>query len=384
MGAFDSYVGAYLLGTLFNLFLTGINWSQMVEYWRCTQNERWIYSLAVYTILFFGFLHTGTSIATIYIMVVDNFGVVSQFARCPWPFAMDPIITAIIAFIAQTFFAYRVYILSNRKLVLPGFILFLTLLQLSFGAYCTTYAYLHPLWVEIATIKWAVALWLYLMAFGDIVITSAIIYYLNQAKTGFNPTNSVIDRIIKHIIANNALTAIAAAASSIMFVAAPGVYHVIAGLIIARFYIVSFLGSLNSRVRLSEDLNTTRAIGRAYTSGLDSGMGPSTPIPGTPRATMREGKPNRPHIARSHSSRSNFNYGQDSLPIQVTIDSTSEQYIEEDREMWDSDKHAGGHRREAPTTLTPNNSPPFRVLSLAVPENLLHPPSSGRTTREEK
>jgi len=37
--------------------------------------------------------------------------------------------SAIVAFIAQTFFAYRVYILSNRQLVLPGFIFFLTLLQ---------------------------------------------------------------------------------------------------------------------------------------------------------------------------------------------------------------------------------------------------------------
>lgn len=91
---------------------------------------------------------------------------------------------------------------------------------------------------------------------------------------------------------------------------------------------------------------------------------------------MRENKGSRPHISRSHSSRSNFNsYGQDSLPIQVTIDSTSEQYVEEDREVWDSDKHTPGHRREERTTLTPNNSPPFRVLSLAGPENLLQPVS---------
>lgn len=34
MGTFDSYVGAYVLGTLFNIFLAGISWSQMVEYWR--------------------------------------------------------------------------------------------------------------------------------------------------------------------------------------------------------------------------------------------------------------------------------------------------------------------------------------------------------------
>lgn len=97
---------------------------------------------------------------------------------------------------------------------------------------------------------------------------------------------------------------------------------------------------------------------------------------------MRE-KKKRPPISRSHSSRSNFNYGQDSLPIQVTIDSTSEQYIEEDREMWDADKHAPNHRREAPTTLTPNNSPPFRVMSLAVPENLLQPVSATFVSADE-
>lgn len=111
----------------------------------------------MYTICFVAYLHTGTSIATIYIMVVHNFGNVAQFASCPWPFALDPITTAIIAFIAQAFFSYRVYIISGRKMLLPGFILLLTLLQLAIGAYCTAFAFAHPAWVEIATIKWVSA-----------------------------------------------------------------------------------------------------------------------------------------------------------------------------------------------------------------------------------
>lgn len=41
------------------------------------------------------------------------------------------------------------------------------------------------------------ALWLFLMAATDVVITGALVIYLNRAKTAFERTNSVIDRLLK-------------------------------------------------------------------------------------------------------------------------------------------------------------------------------------------
>lgn len=75
--------------------------------------------------------------------------------------------------------------------------------------------------------------------------------------------------------------------------------------------------TVNSRARLTEDLNATRAQGRAYTTGIGSALDQSGGL-----ARENSDKNARPHIHRSASMRSynnRNNYGQDSLPIQVTM-----------------------------------------------------------------
>lgn len=89
-----------------------------------------MYRGAVYSLMVLGLAHTGTSIATVYLMDVHGFGMLEQFAFCPSWFAVDPLLTAMIAGITQSFFSYRVYIVSGRRKVLPAFILVLTALQL--------------------------------------------------------------------------------------------------------------------------------------------------------------------------------------------------------------------------------------------------------------
>jgi len=70
-----------------------IRFDHGVQFPYSTRNERWVYTVAVYSVLFFGFVHSGTCIATVYIMVVDKFGDVAQMASCPWSFAVDPVLT---------------------------------------------------------------------------------------------------------------------------------------------------------------------------------------------------------------------------------------------------------------------------------------------------
>lgn len=164
--------------------------------------------------------------------------------------------SAVVAFIVQLFYAYRIWIVSKRAWFIPSLVVILTFLQLGVGAWCTTSAFMNPLWATISTdLESSVACWLFGMAAGDIVITLALVIYLHRARTTFERTNSIIDRLVRHVIANNALTALAATASSILFIAASGVWHVIPGLVISRLYIVSFMSSLNSRAKLARDLD---------------------------------------------------------------------------------------------------------------------------------
>lgn len=133
-----------------------------------------------------------------------------------------------------------------------------------------------------------VATWLFTMAAGDIAITGALsasensirtvglrsltgdppaAYHLNQVRSEFDTTKSLVDRIVRTIVANNALvrprtsvhtlclstdgapspraqTAVSAIASGILFVSSRNTgWHVIFGITLARLYTLSFLSS---------------------------------------------------------------------------------------------------------------------------------------------
>lgn len=107
------------------------------------------------------------------------------------------------------------------------------------------------------------------MAAGDVILTSALVFFLNSAKQDQDDTNSVLDRIISNTVRNNGATALTATVSAALFVWGVGAWHVIAGLIISKLYQVAFMSSLNARVGLAEELRMRRTTGM-----------PATPVPG--------------------------------------------------------------------------------------------------------
>jgi hypothetical protein len=86
---------------------------------------------------------------TIYLWQVTNYGNIAFLANSPWSFAVDPAMTGersrgtfflslvlthlfpgIVAFVCQTFYAYRAYIVGKRSAILPIIIVFFSLVQL--------------------------------------------------------------------------------------------------------------------------------------------------------------------------------------------------------------------------------------------------------------
>lgn len=80
------------------------------------------------------------------------------------------------------------------------------------------------------------------------------------------------------------------------------------------------------------------------------------------------------HQTGSHSSTKDYGVDSVHIPIQVTVESTSDEYTAEKREVWDSDKASAystpHHKKEDPTASTERrNTPPFSNVALAVPRS---------------
>ncbi|KAI5475797.1 nuclear export protein noc3 [Pseudohyphozyma bogoriensis] len=398
--AFDpvlEILAPFLVGTFLNLVMLGVTLVQTSDYFKLFgPTDKRIYIWAVWILFWLGVLHTIASCSLVYESTVKHFGNGLNLFVIPWGFCVDPIITALQAGIVQTFYAYRVYIVSGRSLGIPAFLAVLTAAQLGFGLFCTVYAFHHPSFATISDITYAVASWLFLMAGGDIIITSSLIYYLSRAKSDFYQTNTILERVIRHTITNNALTAVTATVSSLMFMVGPGAWHVIAGLIIGKLYQISFLASLNARDDLKRDLAASRnhAAGPATTIKI-----PHTPLPNRSHLSNGGGGSGLGIAARLAPSFRSFgggggghgqtsssggksgkggssSVGLESFPIQIMVESSvSEFRIEED--AWDQ-RGAGFYAREARKSGLPAQG------SDALGNGLMALPSPVFSTREEK
>ncbi|TNY20030.1 hypothetical protein DMC30DRAFT_417367 [Rhodotorula diobovata] len=256
MSSIVSDIGPFYVGVLLNIAIGGVNWMQLLDYLTRAPQDRPLVRFAVLSVFLVSAVHTAVSCHITWFYGIEHFGDEARLADCVWSFAVDPLLTALVAAFVQSHYAWRVYLVGKRSAWAPGVILVLTALQLGLGIYLTVIALVDTAWVNIhRRLDAYVATWLFTMAAGDIAITGALTYHLNQVRSEFDTTKSLVDRIVRTIVANNALTAVSAIASGILFVSSRNTgWHVIFGITLARLYTLSFLSSLNARQSLRSDL----------------------------------------------------------------------------------------------------------------------------------
>ncbi|KAH9930642.1 uncharacterized protein B0H18DRAFT_953053 [Fomitopsis serialis] len=106
--------------------------------------------------------------------------------------------SALIASVTQCFYAWRIYILSNSK-ILTGLIVCVSLLQcaggISEGIACFVYD------------TTSVAIWIGGSAACDIIITISMVYFLWTKRSGIQKTDSMVNKLIQLVVETGLLTA---------------------------------------------------------------------------------------------------------------------------------------------------------------------------------
>ncbi|KAJ4500343.1 hypothetical protein C8R41DRAFT_482897 [Lentinula lateritia] len=181
-----------------------------------------------------------------------------------------PVMSGIVAFIGQTFYAYRIRVISKSNLV-PAFIIIVSLTS-SIAAFMTgAYSYqagnVLTLRQSIKT-STVVGIWCAGAALGDIVIAVCMTYYLSQKDSGLSETHAIVTKFIRLTIETGSVTAIVALLNFIFFFVFPDTgYYGVPALIMPKLYANSVLMVLNARIKIIG--------GRAtYISTFDAAHGP--------------------------------------------------------------------------------------------------------------
>ncbi|KAF9513485.1 hypothetical protein BS47DRAFT_971045 [Hydnum rufescens UP504] len=168
--------------------------------------------------------------------------------RATWEFLIYQINTVFASVIVQTFFAYRVYSLSASLYV--GVLLVLVLLQFGFGAATAIRANINLEFQAIVKdCKWLVVSWLTIQATADIVIATCMCLLLRRRRTGFQKTDSVINRMALYTISTGLITSVLSCFLLVVFVKFG--FHALPTL-----YPITMLANLHMRTTLRVKLAT--------------------------------------------------------------------------------------------------------------------------------
>ncbi|KAJ7591785.1 hypothetical protein C8J56DRAFT_857364, partial [Mycena floridula] len=216
----DLLTGPIMVGVIVGVFLYGIATVQGYIYFRsdvCGKDRVWLKVL----VLFLETLLTIFECIYLYNLTITQFGQYSRLGDLPWSLSGFVIVSGMVSLIVQSFFAWRVHVISGRWLVsmivwIGSFIKIVVALinsilthkEGTIGRFEAKYPFLI----------------LFLLSLSmsiDMVNTCSICYYLHRSRTGFRATNALIDQIMIWTIETGLIISVCAVLMLILEVLRP-------------------------------------------------------------------------------------------------------------------------------------------------------------------
>jgi len=167
-----------------------------------------------------------------------------------------PVLTAIVSFVVQIFYAYRIKVFT-QSYIIPSLVALLALCQLGGGIAEGVIAQQISLFssnVSIQEINISTGVWNGCSAACDLLIAISMTYSLSRRKTAWKPTQRIVQRLTRLIIGTGTLTAAIAIINLILFVL-PGnhpTYYQTTTAILGKMYSNTMMVTLNSRINISK------------------------------------------------------------------------------------------------------------------------------------
>ncbi|KAJ7621282.1 hypothetical protein FB45DRAFT_138882 [Roridomyces roridus] len=243
--------GPLIIGSWLNLALFGALSVQLYFYHLAFPNDRKSTKSLVYAIYALAMLSTFATMNSKFKTFGYGFADISILTKVDFHWVITPTVGGLLGFASQSFYAYRMYILSSRRLV-PGltFLLALTSIAGAFAVAVFVSKADNVIQLENSHVSISVGVWCGASAACDVLIAVCMTYYLTKADTGFARTHALISKLTRLIIETGSLTALVALATLILFFASEHIYYVTPADALPHIYAVTVLVVLNSRIRI--------------------------------------------------------------------------------------------------------------------------------------
>lgn len=230
---------------------------QVYEYFSKYGSDRIYLKVLVGGIVILESLHLALACHYVYFYLIQHFGEIEYIKRIVWSLFLSGRIGFVVAWLVNMFYVRRIYILSQRNLLLCIFIASLSTVRPAFGFAGSAYATRYPEWAPFAQhARWMFITGLSFGLAGDFMIAATVSYYLLKARsTNVPSTRNLVTLLLWYTINTTAILTIFAAVEMIFLVIQPktltffGLFQ-----IQIQLYANCFLTTLNARQSLQREV----------------------------------------------------------------------------------------------------------------------------------
>ncbi|KAF8207937.1 hypothetical protein K438DRAFT_1930875 [Mycena galopus ATCC 62051] len=263
--------GPMLLGHLFNYALLGCVAIQVYVYVLAFPHDKIVVKALVYCVFFLDLLQTGFATHYAWYVLAGGWGDPVALLSTPWTLATVAPLTALVAFLVQLFYLWRIWVISNGQ---KRFIPILAVIGLTATGSCIAGWYAGialpnagtgPLAqvnlkrsIKTFDLDPAVTTWLAGAMACDIIITITLVVQLAVRRNGaLAATKRITHRAIRMAIETGAVTSVAVTVElALILNATTTSWYFMLGLFITKIYSNSLLASLNSRSPIFDSSTT--------------------------------------------------------------------------------------------------------------------------------
>ncbi|KAH8833921.1 hypothetical protein DL96DRAFT_1755894 [Flagelloscypha sp. PMI_526] len=273
MPAVDPIVGnaaaSHMIGYLLNMILYGILLLQLVSdsyttffswndtklrvlsnlYYLAFPKDNLFVKILVYSLVLIETLQTVMMMHDAVIVFGFGFGDPEGLIKVHLSWFSVPILSVVVSTIVQTFFVWRIWVLSH-SILLPLLIEIIVLLQLGSGLAQGVFSYIINDYTHLP--KVTAMLWLVSAAVCDVIIAVCMTVILARKQSSFKGTNVLVARVMRMTIETGALTAVMAVITAALDIGIQNRnYFVPPSWVLGKLYANNLLVIMNSRIQIS-------------------------------------------------------------------------------------------------------------------------------------
>jgi len=255
------------------MILFGVLIAQQLTYFQTNRKDPlWMRAL-VWGVFIVETANTAFDMYIMYQPLILNYGGIPN--NLPTLFVTQPLCVILVGFPIQLFFIWRIRTLTQNNII-PGVILLFSFVAFGGGVWTTVMVPIVAKFSNIPMLYRSAEVWLISSGATDICIAVSLAIALRSKKTGFAPTDTVVDKIIRMTVQTGLVTALFSILDVVCFLTLKGkTVNFIWNIPLSKLYSNCLLSTLNARSHFNHHMSGPSVVSSGRQANVMLSSGPA-------------------------------------------------------------------------------------------------------------